>query len=77
MTASVQTGSSHPVAHAVTTAASNAGLSLLATDSLQALPGRGMAAKLASEGMNGRCDLSLGSSRLMAELGIDLAALVD
>ncbi|HUW38278.1 MAG TPA: heavy metal translocating P-type ATPase [Rhodocyclaceae bacterium] len=78
-TASVQAGSSHPLAHAVASAASDAGLPLLAVDSVQALPGRGMAAALSADGVGheGRRDLRLGSSRLMAELGIDLAALAD
>ncbi|OYV80082.1 MAG: copper-translocating P-type ATPase [Ferrovum sp. 34-44-207] len=75
LTASIQAGSSHPLAHAVTTASRDAGLSLLVVDSVQALPGRGMAATLASDGKDLRRDLRLGSSRLMAELGIDLAAL--
>lgn len=74
-TASIQAGSSHPLAHAVTIAASDAGLSLLTVDSTQSLPGRGMAATLETHsGTNCRRNLRLGSSRLMTELGIDLAA---
>ncbi len=65
--ASIQSGSEHPLARAVQDAARLAGAALLAASQVRAIPGRGMAA------MVGERDLRLGSTRLMDELGVDLA----
>lgn len=66
---SLQAGSEHPLARAVQTAAATAGLRLEPADELQALPGRGISGVVAGE------PLLLGSGRLMAETGIDIAPL--
>ncbi len=65
--ASVQAGSEHPLARAVLDAASTEGIALLPATQVRALPGRGMAALV------GGCDLRLGSTRLMEEIGVDLS----
>jgi len=69
--ASIQSGSEHPLARAVLDAAKAAGAAALPASRVHALAGRGMAATV-----DGR-DLRLGSGRLMDELGVDLAALAD
>ena len=65
--ASVQAGSEHPLARAVLDAASTEGIALLPATQVRALPGRGIAA------LAGGCDLRLGSTRLMEEIGVDLS----
>ncbi|HEY0845880.1 MAG TPA: heavy metal translocating P-type ATPase [Noviherbaspirillum sp.] len=70
LAASIQQGSEHPLAHAVVEAAAQKGIAPLPAAEVKALPGRGLSAKV-----NGR-DLNLGSTRLMQELGVDLAPLV-
>ncbi|VVE72556.1 copper-transporting ATPase [Pandoraea anapnoica] len=83
--AAVQSGSSHPLAKAVTTAAEEAGLASavpLASD-IAALPGRGMRADIqevqgtdaVSGPLSGRHTLQLGNARLLDELGISQGAL--
>ncbi len=67
--ASLQTGSEHPLARAVVTAAKERGLPLQAPDGLRAVPGRG------SEGELGVKSYLLGSLRWMDELGVSLGAL--
>ena len=67
--ASIQAGSEHPLARAVLDAARAEGAGLLPAAKVRALAGRGMAA------MVGDRDLRLGSTRLMEELGVDLAVL--
>ena len=69
LAAAIQNGSEHPLARAVTTRAAADDVDVPPAADLRALPGRGLAATVA--GM----DLRLGSSRLMQELGIDLAPL--
>jgi Cu+-exporting ATPase len=67
--AAIQSGSEHPLAHAVLEAARHEALSLPGASKLRAAAGRGMAALV-----EGR-ELRLGSSRFMAELGVDLSAM--
>ncbi|HEX2889780.1 heavy metal translocating P-type ATPase [Vineibacter terrae] len=69
LAAAIQAGSEHPLARAVIAAASADGVALPAASDVTALPGRGVAATV-----EGRA-LRLGSARLMAELGVDLAPL--
>ncbi|MFC7331586.1 heavy metal translocating P-type ATPase [Rhodocista pekingensis] len=71
LAAAVQSGSEHPLAEAVRTAAAARHLAVPPAADLRALPGRGVAATVAGR------DLRLGSARLMQELGIDLAPLAD
>ena len=67
--AAVQAGSPHPLASAVLEAARAEGLAVAAASNVQAVPGRGMAARV-----EGR-ELRLGSGGWMRELGVDTAAL--
>jgi Cu+-exporting ATPase len=69
LAASIQQGSEHLLARAVADRAKAQEVSVLPATELKALPGRGLAATV-----NGM-DLRLGSTRLMHELGIDLAPL--
>ncbi|HJQ61012.1 MAG TPA: heavy metal translocating P-type ATPase [Vineibacter sp.] len=71
LAAAIQAGSEHPLARAVVAAASAEGLALPAATAVSALPGRGVAATVAGR------NLRLGSSRLMAELGVDPAPLAE
>jgi len=64
----VQQASSHPLAVAVAQAAVDAGVALAPVTAAQALPGRGVAAMLATG-----AKLWLGNRRLVDELGIDAA----
>ncbi len=69
LTAAVQTGSEHPLAQAVTSAALAAAIQVPSVTNTKALAGRGLAASV--EGIQ----LQLGNSRLMDELGVDLSPL--
>ena len=69
LAASVQAGSEHPLARAVTLLAEVERASPPPAADLKALPGRGVAATVESR------SLRLGSRRLMEELGVDLQAL--
>ncbi|WP_028453881.1 heavy metal translocating P-type ATPase [Chitinilyticum litopenaei] len=69
LAAALQRGSTHPLAHAVTVAASAAGLPVSAAAAVRALPGRGMQGDVAG------VRYLLGNTRLMQEHGIALAAL--
>lgn len=69
LTAAVQMGSEHPLAHAVARAAEQQGIIVTAGVNSSALPGRGTAATVA-----GRA-LKLANTRLMNELDIDLSPL--
>jgi Cu+-exporting ATPase len=64
--ASVQSGSEHPLARAVLSAAHERGLALLPPDAVRAVPGRG------SEGETGGRSYLLGSLRWMEELRVSL-----
>lgn len=64
--AAIQSGSEHPLARAVLAVATQEGVAVPPASQLRALPGRGMVATV-----NGR-ELHLGSSRLMADLKVDL-----
>jgi len=67
--ASLQSGSEHPLARAVMTAAQARGLAIEAPDNVRAVPGRG------SEGEVGVKSYLIGSLRWMDELGVSLGAL--
>ncbi|MBI2748130.1 MAG: copper-translocating P-type ATPase [Burkholderiales bacterium] len=67
--ASLQSGSEHPLARAVLAAAAEKGIAITAPESLRAVPGRG------SEGVVGTTTYCMGSLRWMAELGVDLGPL--
>ena len=70
LAASLQSGSEHPLARAVMVAAKAKSIEVLAPSDVQALPGRG------TQGVvNGRT-LLLGSLRWLAELGVDMAAVM-
>ncbi|WP_076594109.1 heavy metal translocating P-type ATPase [Herminiimonas arsenitoxidans] len=69
LAASIQSGSEHPLAHAVVERAREQNVATLPATEVQALPGRGVAATV-----DGR-HLQLGSSRLIEELGLDFGAL--
>ncbi|RKF35740.1 heavy metal translocating P-type ATPase [Paraburkholderia fungorum] len=73
MSASIQAGSSHPLATAVLAAASRHGGELAVCERVQALPGRGMTAHLSHAGM--MRELRLGNARLMAESQVDMGSL--
>jgi Cu+-exporting ATPase len=68
--ASIQQGSEHPLARAVTERAQSEGIMFIPATEVKALPGRGLSATI-----NG-CSLQLGSSRLMRESNIGLDALL-
>ncbi|MDP1742284.1 cation-translocating P-type ATPase [Polaromonas sp.] len=67
--ASLQSGSEHPLARAVVTAAQERGMTVAQPDGLRAVPGRG------SEGEVGARSYLIGSLRWMQELGVGLGAL--
>ena len=67
--ASLQSGSSHPLAHAVVQAAQQRSLTVVAPDAVRAVPGKG------SEGEVQGQTLLLGSLRWMEELGVGLGPL--
>ena len=67
--AAVEAGASHPLARAVTDAAREEGLALPEARDVTVLPGRGVSARL-----DGR-EVFIGNERLLAELGVDVAAL--
>jgi Cu+-exporting ATPase len=67
--AAVQSGSEHPLAHAVVQAAQDRGLAMAEPVGVRAVPGRGTEGEVA-----GRSYL-VGSLRWMDELGVDLGAL--
>ena len=67
--AGLQAGSEHPLARAVLAEAAAAGIAPVAARAQQALPGRGLAGETADE------QYWLGNRRLMADNGVDTAAL--
>jgi Cu+-exporting ATPase len=69
LSAALQAGSEHPLAKAVVQAAQREGIHPPRADDVQAIAGRGLAARV-----DGR-ELRLGSSRFMAELGVGFGAL--
>ena len=75
--ASLQSGSEHPLAHAVITAAKARQLEWLPATDLKAVAGRGVAAQIATQiaPQDGTQALRLGSSAWMRELGVDLTPL--
>ncbi len=74
LAASVQHGSSHPLALAVMHEAQQQNVRLLSAESVRALAGRGMAAAVERNGLS--LDLRLGSTRLMEEAGVDVSPLL-
>ncbi|WP_407973398.1 heavy metal translocating P-type ATPase (plasmid) [Burkholderia pyrrocinia] len=73
LAATVQAGSSHPLASAVLSAASRAGAEHVRAEQVLALPGRGVAARLRFGGEIH--ELRLGNTRLMSELAVDTSSL--
>ena len=71
LAASVQAGSEHPLARAVMTLAEKERVLPAPASEVNALPGRGVAARVGERG------LTLGSRRLMEELGVDLKDFAD
>jgi Cu+-exporting ATPase len=69
LVASLQSGSEHPLAHAVLDAAKERKVAFEAPDNVRAVPGRG------SEGEVGVHSFLMGSLRWMGELGVKLGAL--
>ncbi len=69
LSASIQSGSEHPLARAVVDAAAAEGVRFSAASEVRAVAGRGVAAKV-----EGR-ELRLGSSRFMDELKVDVSPL--
>ena len=67
--ASLQSGSEHPLAHAVVAAAKARGLAFDAPDNVRSVPGRG------SEGEVGARSVLVGSLRWMEELGVAMGPL--
>ncbi|MDP3652235.1 MAG: heavy metal translocating P-type ATPase [Rhodoferax sp.] len=67
--ASLQSGSEHPLAHAVVRAAQAKGLPITAPDNVRAVPGRGTEGEVAGR------SFVIGSLRWMDELGVDTSAL--
>jgi Cu+-exporting ATPase len=66
--ASAESGSEHPIAAAIVSAAKADGLALRAADSFEALPGLGIRASIAGR------DVVVGADRYMSSLGIDIDA---
>jgi P-type Cu+ transporter len=71
LAASAEKGSEHPLGDAIVQSAEKRKLSLLPVDRFQALPGRGIEARI-----DGKAIL-LGNEKLMAERGIGLGALLE
>ena len=69
MVASLQSGSEHPLAHAVLDAAKERGVAFVAPDNVRAVPGKG------SEGEVGARSFLIGSLRWMQELQVNMAAM--
>src|SRR5207237_10876768 len=67
--ASLQSGSEHPLARAVVTAARERGLAVVAPDAVRAVPGRG------TEGEVGALSFLIGSLRWLQELAVPLGPL--
>jgi P-type Cu+ transporter len=67
--ASLQSGSEHPLARAVVEAATVDGIAFEKASNVRAIAGRGVAASI------GERELRLGSSRLMSELKVDISSL--
>ncbi|MBS0401881.1 MAG: copper-translocating P-type ATPase, partial [Proteobacteria bacterium] len=66
LTASLQSGSEHPLARAVLAAATERGVAIEVAQDMRAVPGFG------SEGVVGGARVRVGSQRWMRELGVDL-----
>ena len=69
MVASLQSGSEHPLAHAVLDAAKERGVAFVAPDNVRAVSGKG------SEGEVGARSFLIGSLRWMQELQVNMAAM--
>ena len=73
LAAGLQSGSEHPLAHAVVQAAQDRGLVMLVPTDVQTVPGRGTQGVVPQPGDVVGRTLLLGSLRWMGELGVDLA----
>ena len=71
LAASLQSGSEHPLAHAVTAAAKDKATDVPAPTDVQAVPGRG------TQGVAAGRTLLLGSLRWMEELNVDMAVVTE
>ncbi len=71
LAASAEKGSEHPLGDAIVQSAENRKLALLPLERFQALPGRGIQARI-----QGR-DILLGNEKLMAERGVGLGTLLE
>ncbi|MGA2615663.1 MAG: heavy metal translocating P-type ATPase [Spirochaetia bacterium] len=71
LAASAEKGSEHPLGDAIVESAESRGLSLLALEKFQAIPGQGIEARIAGKA------LLLGNEKLMSRNGISLGTLVD
>jgi P-type Cu+ transporter len=71
LAAGLQSGSEHPLAHAVVQAGKDKTLTIAAPTNVQAVPGRGMQGEVAGR------TLLLGSLRWMEELKVDLGAVAE
>src|SRR5690606_19832340 len=71
LAAAVQAGSEHPLAKAVLEAARHEQIPISSASQVRALPGRGIEATVDGHA------LSLGNTRLMNELGIDLSSCLE
>jgi len=69
LAASVERGSEHPLAETLVEAAKSRGISLYDVHDFQALPGRGVVARVNGE------EVRLGNAALMSESGVDLAGI--
>jgi len=72
--AALQANGAHPLARAVTAAAREAGIAVARAQAERAVPGKGVAARVAGDDGAAR-ELRLGSGRWMAELGVPMQAL--
>jgi Cu+-exporting ATPase len=72
---SLEQGSEHPLAEAVTSAAKDRGQPLLPVEGFETLPGQGLRGRLSGHG-DGR-DAALGNRALMQAIGVDLNALAE
>jgi len=71
LVAAVETRSEHPIGAAIVTAATRAGLTLPEIQAFEATPGYGVRAEVAGR------RVEVGADRLMAKLGLDVAAFAD
>jgi P-type Cu+ transporter len=71
LAASAEKGSEHPLGEAIVRSAEGRGLPILPLEKFQALPGRGIEARIGGKA------LLLGNEKLMSERGVDLGSLAE